>query len=43
MAKSRRLGMGLIGKDILSLDIIERIGVKVMKSVGVCTEMDTFI
>ncbi len=41
MAKSRRLGMGLIGKDILSLDIIERIGVKVMKSVGVRTEMDT--
>ncbi len=39
-SKHRRLGIVFIGKDILSRDIIERIGVKVMKSVGVCTEME---
>ena len=38
---SRRLGMGLIGQVIVSRDLMERLGVRVMKSVGVCTEMDT--
>ena len=33
--------MGLIVQVIVSRDLIERLGVKVMKSVGVCTEMDT--
>jgi hypothetical protein len=33
--------MGLIGQVIVSRDLIERLGVTVMKSVGVCTEMDT--
>jgi len=40
-SKHRRLGMGLIGQVIVSRDLIELLGVKVMKSVGVCTEMDT--
>ena len=40
-SKHRRLGMGLIGQVIVSRDLIERLGVTVMKSVGVCTEMDT--
>jgi hypothetical protein len=40
-SKNRRLGMGLIGQVIVSRDLIELLGVKVMKSVGVCTEMDT--
>ncbi len=40
-SKNRRLGMGLIGQVIVSRDLIARLGVKVMKSVGVCTEMDT--
>jgi len=40
-SKNRRLGMGLIGQVIVSRDLMERLGVKVMKSVGVCTEMDT--
>ncbi len=40
-SKHRRLGMGLIGQVIVSRDLIARLGVKVMKSVGVCTEMDT--
>ena len=40
-SKNRRLGMGLIGQIIVSRDLIERLGVTVMKSVGVCTEMDT--
>jgi hypothetical protein len=40
-SKNRRLGMGLIGQVIVSRDLIERLGVKVMKSVSVCTEMDT--
>ena len=40
-SKNRRLGMGLIGQVIVSRDLIERLGVTVMKSVGVCTEMDT--
>ena len=40
-SKHRRLGMGLIGQVIVSRDLVERLGVKVMKSVGVCTEMDT--
>ena len=28
---------------IVSRDLVERLGVKVMKSVGICTEMDTVI
>ena len=40
-SKHRRLGMGLIGQVIVSRDLVERLGVTVMKSVGVCTEMDT--
>ena len=40
-SKNRRLGMGLIGQVIVSRDLMERLGVKVMKSVGVCTAMDT--
>jgi len=40
-SKHRRLGMGLIGQIIVSRDLVARLGVKVMKSVGVCTEMDT--
>jgi hypothetical protein len=40
-SKNRRLGMGLIGQVIVSRDLVERLGVKVMRSVGVCTEMDT--
>ena len=40
-SKNRRLGMGLIGQVIVSRDLVERLGVKVMKSVGVCTAMDT--
>ena len=42
-SKNRRLGMGLIGQVIVSRDLVERLGVKVMKSVGVCTEMDTIM
>ncbi len=40
-SKNRKLGMGLIGQVIVSRDMIARLGLKVMKSVGVCTEMDT--
>ncbi len=40
-SKHRRLGMGLIGQVIVSRDLVARLGVKVIKSVGVCTEMDT--
>ena len=40
-SKNRRLGMGLIGQVIVSRDLVERLGARVMKSVGVCTEMDT--
>jgi hypothetical protein len=40
-SKNRRLGMGLIGQVIVSRDLVERLGVKVMRSVAVCTEMDT--
>ncbi len=40
-SKHRKLGMGLIGQVIVSRDLVERLGVTVMKSVGVCTEMDT--
>jgi hypothetical protein len=40
-SKNRRLGMGLIGQVIVSRDLVERLGVKVMRSVGVCTEIDT--
>lgn len=40
-SKHRKLGMGLIGQVIVSRDLVARLGVKVMKSVGVCTEMDT--
>ena len=39
-SKNRRLGMGLIGQIIVSRDLIERLGVKVIESVGVCAEMD---
>lgn len=40
-SKHRRLGMGLIGQVIASRDLVARLGVKVMKSVGACTEIDT--
>jgi len=40
-SKHRRLGMGLIGQVIVSRDLMEHLGVRVMKSIGVCTEMDT--
>jgi hypothetical protein len=40
-SKHRRLGMSLIGQVIVSRDLVERLGAKVMKSVGVCTEIDT--
>jgi len=40
-SKNRRLGMGLIGQVIVSRDLVARLGVKVMKSVGGGTEMDT--
>ncbi len=40
-SKNRRLGMSLIGQVIVSRDLIARLGVKIIKSVGVCTEMDT--
>lgn len=40
-SKNRRLGMGLIGQVIVSRDLVARFGVKVMRSVGVCTEMDS--
>ena len=39
-SKNRKLGMGLIGQVIVSRDLVERLGVTVKKSVGVCTEMD---
>ncbi len=39
-SKHRRLGMSLIGQVIVSRDLVERLGVTVMKSVGVCMEMD---
>jgi hypothetical protein len=42
-SKNRRLGMGLIGQVIVSRDLVAMLGVKVMKSVGVCTEMDTIM
>ena len=42
-SKNRRLGMGLIGQVIVSRDLVAQLGVKVMKSVGVCTEMDTIM
>ena len=40
-SKNRRLGMGLIGQVIVSRDLVERLGADVIKSVGVCTEIDT--
>lgn len=40
-SKNRRLGMGLIGQVIVSRDLLLSRGYDVMKSVGVCTEMDT--
>jgi hypothetical protein len=40
-SKHRKLGMGLIGQVIVSRDLIERLGADVIKSVGVCTEIDT--
>lgn len=40
-SKNRRLGMWLMGQVIVSRDLVARLRVKVMKSVGVCTEMDT--
>lgn len=33
--------MSLIGQVIVSRGLVEHLSVKVMKSVGVCTEMDT--
>jgi hypothetical protein len=33
--------MGLIGQVIVSRDLVARLGVKVMKSIRGCTEMDT--
>jgi hypothetical protein len=33
--------MGLIGQVIVSRDLVERLGADVIKSVGVCTEIDT--
>jgi hypothetical protein len=33
--------MGLIGQVIVSRDLVERSGANVIKSVGVCTEIDT--
>lgn len=40
-SKNRRLGMGLIGQIIVSRDLVERLGADVIKSVCVCTEIDT--
>ena len=40
-SKNRRLGMGLIGQVIVSRDLVERLGADIIKSVGVCTEIDT--
>ncbi len=40
-SKNRRLGMGLIGQVIVSRDLLLSKGYDVIKSVGVCTEMDT--
>ena len=40
-SKNRRLGMGLIGQVIVSRDLVERLGADVIKSIGVCTEIDT--
>lgn len=40
-SKNRQLGMGLIGQVIVFRDLISRLGVKVMRSVGICTVMDT--
>ena len=40
-SKHRKLGMGLIGQVIVSRDLVERLGADVIKSVGVCTEIDT--
>ena len=40
-SKNRRLGMRLIGQVIVSRDLVERLGADIIKSVGVCTEIDT--
>jgi hypothetical protein len=40
-SKNRKLGISLIGQVVVSRDLVELHGVKVMRSVGVCTEMDT--
>ncbi len=40
-SKNRRLRIGLIGQVIVYRDLVEGLGVKVMKLVGVCTVMDT--
>lgn len=40
-SKHRRLGMSLIGQVIVSRDLLLSKGYDVIKSVGVCTEMDT--
>lgn len=42
-SKNRKLGISLIGQVIVSRDLVERHGVKVMRSVGVCTGMDTVL
>lgn len=40
-SKNSRLGMGLIGQVVVSRDLLLSKGHDVIKSVGVCTEMDT--
>jgi len=42
-SKNRKLGISLIGQVVVSRDLVERHGVKVMRSVGVCTGMDTVL
>lgn len=43
LSKHRRLGMGLIGQVIVSRDLLLSKGYDIIKSVGVCTEMDTMM
>ena len=39
-SKNRRLGMGLIGQVVVSRDLMQDLGVRVLKSVGVCRGND---
>jgi hypothetical protein len=39
-SKNRRLGMGLIGQVIVSHHLVSKLGVKIIKSVGVCRGID---